>query len=188
MPLLKVNEANLQHCRDVVEQFGQAWIHGDGNIYVDKQAHTTARDFGTPGPRREAGASSYWAYYDDVDEVPDTVAQLKKDFMKNKERMVEQIEEQKVKTDIKVVKQKLPVVETKQSGPDPKEVALAQKEDHLKAREDSLQDWQQKLKADTERQAAKDAELREREAKLQEQLAKLQAQAQPKKEEKPAGK
>lgn len=175
--LFKVNAANLAHLKDVIEQFGKGWIHGDGNVYADEPAHKFRRDFTNPARPGEPGAGSYWAFFDNIKDVPGTVDELKKLFMKNKERQLEAIDEKSTKTDVKVVKAKTPVAVEKI---DPH----AQKAAELDKKESNLSEWSEKLTAATNSATQKQQELKaqaadltRREKELEDKLAKLTAKS-----------
>lgn len=180
--LFKVNDANLAHLKDVIEQFGKGWIHGDGNVYADEQPHKFRRDFTNPVRPGEPGAGSYWAFFDNVHDVPTTIDELKKLFMRNKEKQLEQIEEKSTKTEVKVVKAKTPTPVVKV---DPH----AEKAAELDKKESSLSDWSDKLTTATQNVNQKQqelagkakemddraADLAKREKALEAKLAKLTA-------------
>ena len=184
--LFSVNDANLRHLEDCVEQFGKAWIHGNGNVYVTEETHAFARDYSPPLRLGELGSGSYWAFFDDVDDIPNSVELLKKIFLKNREKQVEESIETKKNTEITVVKGRKPVLTPTEkevdNGLDAKAKELEEHASKLEARENSLTDWHEKLTSATQEQAQKFSEieqkekdLAERERKLQEKLEKLKA-------------
>lgn len=164
--LFKVNEANLAHLKDVIEQFGKGWIHGDGNVYVDEAPHKFRRDFTNPVRPGEPGSGSYWAYFDNVRDVPNTIEDLKKIFMKNKEKQLEAIDEKSTKTEVKVVKAKAP-------EPVEKVDPNAAKAQELDKKETALSDWSQKLTVASQTASEKNKELTAKQQEINQKAADL---------------
>lgn len=181
--LFKVNNANLTHLRAAVEQYGEAWIHGDGNIYVDEPASNFRKDFSNPTHDGMPTAPQYRAHFKSLDSIPTSVDAMKKILLDNANRETEKKQETVNKTDVKIIQlPKNPALDTNTS-----DIAqtLAEKAEELKEREEEVLETEKeqsdraaKITAANKELAAKAADLTAREKALEEKMATLRA-AQP---------
>lgn len=192
--LFKVNDANLQHLRDVLEEYPKAWIHGDGNIYVDEEASDFRARFGNPLHNGTPAPAAYRTKFTDVSDVPagpKALERLERLLMDSK--AMENIEDAKVKenTDFKVLKAKPTAAAAAQPDEDleekgnylsRKEAGLRGIQFDLETKGEQLSEKESQLHTAAKNVSAKSAELdvkekvlAEREAKLKEMEEKLAA-------------
>lgn len=182
--LFKVNDQHLVHLAQAVTQFGAAWIHGDGNIYVDESSSNFRKDFSNPELNGNPSAPKYRAFFDQVDDIPETVEELEKMFLSNAQKEMREQAKQKDKTNLKVLAA-APAKAT-QSAPAPaalhlaaKEKDLAEWDEQLGAREQEVEQGAQKVQEASKVLGQREKELARREAELAEKMAALTANKAP---------
>ena len=96
----KLHPFNLKHLKAVVKQYGQAWIHGDGNIYHTEKLSNDAQQFvNTP-----FSAPSYRVKFTLHDKLPTSVEELERALQEGKTK---EIKDEKKQVEAK----KLPIVQ-----------------------------------------------------------------------------
>jgi hypothetical protein len=193
--LLKLVPANLAHLRDVIDEFGPAWIHGDGNVYLEEQDSNFHFKYSNPLPNQAPSAAMYRAKFNDSDDVPDTCKELEEIMLQNAKKKMEQDQVTKNAVEPRVVKAKRKIVAPEVNPLIEKEAELSQYEEKLGEKEKGLSEKEGQIIAAAKTVTAKshelaqrEAELAERETKIKEMEARLAA-LQPKETEKgnPAG-
>lgn len=181
--LLKLVPANLIHLVDVLDQFGPAWIHGDGNVYLDETESNFHFKYSNPLPNQAPSAPMYRAHFKDSDDVPETCEELEKMMLDNAKLKMEKDQVSKNAAEPVVVKSRRSKIVPPQVNP------LIEKEEELKAFDMQLSDKENALSQKEEQVHAaaknvtvkaqeladKAAELEQREQRLKEMEAKLAA-------------
>src|ERR1700733_5045838 len=86
MALFKVNKANLALARATVRTYGQAFLHGCGNVYATEEDSNFRRDFSNPQSDKSESPSTYRLHFTDVSQVPTTVEDTERQFFASKQR------------------------------------------------------------------------------------------------------
>lgn len=100
MALFKVNKANLALARAAIRAYGEAYLHGCGNVYATEEDSNFRRDFSNPQSDKSESPSTYRLHFTDVSQVPTTVEDTERQFFASKQR--DQREKQRTKTVSKV--------------------------------------------------------------------------------------
>lgn len=98
--IFKVNKANLALTRATIKTYGEAWLHGCGNVYATAEDSDFRKNFTNPNPDRTAPPSAYAVHFNDVNQVPATPEQAEEMLIKAK--AAENREAQRQKTTSKV--------------------------------------------------------------------------------------
>lgn len=83
--LTKLHPANLDTLAAVVDAYGQAYLHGDGNIYEDEKNSNHHQDFSN----ENAPEATYRCHYRRGDVLPQTIDQAEKDMINYKAKDAE---------------------------------------------------------------------------------------------------
>ena len=200
--MFQVNAQNLKDLRAAVEQYGEAWIHGCGNIYVTKEDSHFRAKWSNPLHNGDASAPKYWAHFKSVDEVPDNVEALIKLFEGNRMKQLRDSADKENKniSPVKMLKgtqpaaaPKAPAVGTEElvkaaahlqeksmeiSGRenilDKKEIELEEKQQEIYAREQQVQELARKKDQELKDHARALAEKEAELAKREKALAKAE--------------
>ena len=176
----RCNEANLEHARETVEQFGECWLHGDGNVYHTEAASKFQRTFSNPNNMH----AKSWAHFRSVAQIPETPEELLPIFMGNRVKDEQDAgKEQNKNTNEPVVikSKKLPPVIAKISTEDLLKTAagLTEKESFLSSREDILDQTEIQLEQKNKSLAKMEARLKQMEQDLATREAALKKKEAP---------
>lgn len=78
--MFKTSQANIPQIKATIEEFGECWFHGCGNIYADKVSSDFRQKFTNPNSEE----STYRIHFTNVKQVPGTVEALNKALMSSR--------------------------------------------------------------------------------------------------------
>lgn len=187
--LFKVNEANIRHVCDVLSEYPECWLHGDGNVFADKTASDYSLKYSNPAPNSMPSAAMYRVHFDDINNVPTAdkkgILMIERMLMDDAQRRAKQEAEVRTrKPSVKVLSQKFarpaadPHAEKAEALAE-KEGALSDKEAYLEEKHAAVTDAAEQVKAQAEALAKKEQELAQREEKLKQAADRLEALRKP---------
>jgi hypothetical protein len=96
--MFKIKPQHLEYLQITVEDFGIAYLHGDGNIFVDKESSDYRKNWSSPSSK----GSEYVLVFKKGDLLPASTEELMQAFYKEKEteqrRAFEPVAEKKAKS------------------------------------------------------------------------------------------
>ena len=96
--MFKIKPQHLEYLELTIDSFGIAYLHGDGNIFVDEQNSEFRKNWSSPSSK----GSEYVLIFKKGDKIPDSVEELMKMFYAEKEnenrKANEPIEDKPVKS------------------------------------------------------------------------------------------
>jgi len=199
--MFKTHITNLEDAKLAIEQYGECWLHGCGNIYTDKGAHEFRAKYGNPLHNGNPSAGAYFVHFTSVSQVPTSLERLHGMFHANRTKQVEEAaaKDNKVAAPVQVLKaratppkaqgeagttedlsgasahlaQKAAHLQSREVLLDETEVNLELKSQELANKELSILQAQKDAAAATEALKAKEAQLAAMEAELKKQAAIL---------------
>jgi hypothetical protein len=107
--MFKTSKENIPQIKATIEEFGECWFHGCGNIYVDQGASDFRQKFTNPNSEE----STYRVHFTALNQVPATLEELNKLLMTSRSEEIVREKMPKASQSIKTIKVK---PETKPSG------------------------------------------------------------------------
>jgi hypothetical protein len=104
--MFKTRQTNIPQIKAVINEYGQCWFHGCGNIYVDKKESDFRKEFTNPNSEE----SVYRIHFTSISQVPSTVEDLDKLLLASRNK--EMIEEKRPKSVTGVKTISVPTEET----------------------------------------------------------------------------
>jgi hypothetical protein len=104
--MFKIKPQHIEYLESTIDAFGIAYIHGDGNIFVDEKNSEYRKNWSSPSSK----GSEYVLVFKKGDKLPETVEELMNAFYHEKEnehRKAQQPAEEKPVKSIRTKKKEL---------------------------------------------------------------------------------